>query len=197
VSVYFRREKGEILDRGLIENLEELFGVGPHTADNNKTRFTIDGELPNVLDSTSEKKQPFDVEYGVSSEVINMMAKNLEGLEQGLSLSKMADTGGGGGGEGDEDEMARVEPMAVEQQAKANRIVRVKTVADVGPGGGPPPGALAKIVIVANRRLDQTRIVFATVDGREQHSFCVNSADIRYRTGRYLRGVFQNNPENA
>jgi hypothetical protein len=65
--------------------------VGPSNSES-KARFTIDEELPNVLENTEKKN--FDVEYGVSSEVMNMMAKNLEGLEQGLALEKIADTGG-------------------------------------------------------------------------------------------------------
>jgi hypothetical protein len=164
--LFLGREKGEVLDRGLIENIEELFGVGPNHSES-KARFTIDEELPNMLENTEKKS--FDVEYGVSSEVMNMVAKNLEGLEQGLAMEKIADTGG------TEPEVPVPQPRVCE----GNRAVRIKTITDVDPGAGPPPGAVAKIVIVANRRLNQTRIVFATVEGREQHSFSINTADIR------------------
>ncbi len=164
------RWKGETLDRGLIENLEELFGVGPHNSEN-KTRFTIDEELPNVLD-TGDKKA-FDVEYEVPSEVIHLMAKNLEGLEQGLTSHQASESDGDGGG----GEVAG-EPLGG-LRLPERRHVRVKTIRDVCGGGAPPPGALAKIVIVANRRLERTRIVFASVDGREQHAFCLNTADLR------------------
>jgi hypothetical protein len=178
----FLREKGETLDRGLIENLEELFGVGPHNSEN-KTRFTIDEELPNVLDNADKKS--FDVEYEVSSQVINMMAKNLEGLEQGLSAGKVLDGGGGvpvcleepSGREG-QDGRDKLSDRDESGSREQERVVRIKTITDVGPGG-PPAGALAKIVIVANRRLDQTRIMFCSVEGREQHSFSVNTADLR------------------
>ena len=162
-TVVFSREKGEVLDRGLIENLEELFGVGPHHHAENKTRFTIDEELPNVVLDNADKKA-FDVEYGVSEEVINLMAKNLEGLDRAA-----ADIGGGG------DTGEPPDSGAV----GSDRIIRIKNLMDMDPDGGPPPGALAKIVIVANRRLDQTRIVFARADGREQKAFQLQTADVR------------------
>jgi len=144
--------------------------VGPHNSDN-KTRFTIDEELPNVLEHGDKKA--FDVEYEVPSEGIQLMARNLEVLDEGLTPRQTVESDEGGGGEGDPGEQSggsgQLQP----------RHLRIKTIADMCGGGAPPPGALAKIVIVANRRLDRTRIVFASVDGREQHSFCINTANLR------------------
>lgn len=149
------REKGDVLDKSLIENLEELFGVG---SQGNKDNYTIDERLPNVLGSM-DRKSNFDVEFQVPNDVLSIMAKNFENLED-LTGSR---------------------PEEDSTKYLADNLDKTITIKCVRPhtAPDPPPGAVAKIILVSSRKLNITKIIFSSMDDTEQHSFCLNTSNMK------------------
>ena len=148
------REKGEMLDKTLIENLEEIFGVGSHS---NKDNYAIDEQLPSVLGSL-ERKANFGVEFEVPNDVLNIMAKNFENLED---LNK------------DSREESRVTASSA-----ADKTITIKSVRNHN-SSEPPPGAVAKIILSSSKKMNMTKIVFSSMDDKEQHSFSLNTSNMR------------------
>lgn len=148
------REKGDVLDRSLIENLEELFGVGNQTS---KPSVTIDEQLPNVL-GTMDHKPSYEVEFEVTSDVLNIMAKNFENLEGLIDKSHNI-------------------PNQISDD-NVDKTITIKSVC-LHSSPEPPAGAVAKIILISSKSLNMTKITFSSIDDTEQHSFCIHTANMR------------------
>ena len=148
------KEKGEMLDRTLIENLEDLFGVGNQSS---KDKCTIDEQLPNVL-GTIDRKSNFDVEFEVPTDVLNIMAKNFANIEE-------------------LNEKSSEEEISLPQNI-VDKSITIKSIKPLK-SDEPPVGAVAKIILNSSLKMNMTKITFSSMDDSEQHSFCLHTSNMR------------------
>ena len=192
------RDKGEALDKSLIENLEELFGVGNGGTGNTNQNGTLDEQLPNVMESLNERsKSSYDMEFQVPNDVLNLMTKNLENLED-IGKKELSATS-------DNSVVGTESPIPSHQQSfnepqqlwKRSDSLTTKiasnitqchiplhktiTIKSVTPytDDEPPAGAIAKIILKSSRTNNKTKIMFSSIDDKEQHSFTLNTSDMR------------------
>ena len=140
-----KEDRGEGLEKGLLENLEELFS-NPGT------------EEKAYIGPRMGSGVPADSEYEVPSEVLTLMAKNFESLQEELEA---------------EGEAERAESEC--------RQITIKSVRPLG-DEDPPPGTVAKIIIRSNKRSNSTSFTFSSLDGRESHSFRVATSNVKNAT---------------
>jgi len=161
------KDKGEQLDKTLIENLEELFGVGGNQGQKDGYP-SLDEQLPNVLGSL-EKKSNYDVEFQVPNDVLSVMAKNLENLEDlGKNQSSLQCS-----------QWTHETPIPSKYQPPfLNKTITVKSIEPYN-SSEPPAGAIAKIMLQSSKRHNRTKIIFSSIDDKEQHSFSLNTSDMR------------------
>ena len=137
-----REEREGGLDRGLLDNLDELFSQ------------PAGGSKP-FLEPMAGGAGP---EYEVSSEVLNLMAKNFERLQEELEQES--------------------EVQEEEQEWRQVTIKSVRTVEDPEP----PPGTVAKIVIRSSRSSGSTTFSFSSLDDSESHSFTIPTSSVQAAT---------------
>ena len=138
-----KEDRGEGLEKGLLENLEELFS-SPGTEE----KAYIGPRLG----------VPADSEYEVPSEVLTLMAKNFESLQEELEADGEAD-----------------------QKESECRQITIKSVRPLGLDD-PPAGTVAKIIIRSNKSSNSTSFTFSSLDGRESHSFRVATSNVKCAT---------------
>lgn len=168
------REKGEMLDKSLIENLEDIFGVGGGGGSGQATKdnFSIDEELPSVLGALDQRKPNLGVEFEVPNDVLSIMAKNFESLEDINNKNGTAEV----------TASATNESSAVAGRGTVERgVAKTITIKSVRNHDSldPPPGAVAKIILSSSKKLNLTKVVFSSIDNKEQHSFSLNTSNMR------------------
>ncbi len=188
------RDKSEALDKSLIENLEELFGVGSGGTGNSNQNGTLDEQLPNVMESLNERsKSSYDMEFQVPNDVLNLMAKNLENLED-LGKKELSSTSDTSVVETESHQQSlnepqqqwkRLEPLTTkiasnipQHNIPLHKTITIKSVTPYT-NDEPPAGAIAKIILRSSRKNNKTKIIFSSIDDKEQHSFTLNTSDMR------------------
>ena len=153
------KEKGDVLDKSLIENLEEIFGV---VSQSSKENYHLEEQLTNVL-SSIQQKENFDVEFEVPNDVLNIMTKNFECLE---------------GFNKDESLNSTIDRDPTQPEENIDKTITIKSVKQHN-AQQPPRGAVAKIILNSSKKHNTTKITFSSIDDSEQHSFSLNTADMR------------------
>ena len=141
-----KEDRGEGLDRGLLENLEDLFGQQSQ------------GEKAFIEPQLAEVAR--DTEYEVPTEVLSLMAKNFESLQEQLEKQEVV--------QGREEEAGREDGC---------RQITIKSVQSVE-SEEPPPGAVAKIIIRSSRKKQSTSFTFSSLDDSESHSFQIATSNL-------------------
>lgn len=174
------KDKGEQLDKTLIENLEELFGVGGNQGQKDGYP-SLDEQLPNVLGSL-EKKSNYDVEFQVPNDVLSVMAKNLENLEDlGKNQTSL--------------QWTQETPISTKYEKPfVHKSITVKSIEPYD-SSVPPAGAIAKIMLQSSKKHNKTKIIFSSIDDKEQHSFSLNTSDMR-RAAQLIRYYNLDNMES-
>ena len=155
------KERGETLEKSLIENLEDLFGQNQSNGSENKS-FGINPQLADTIEND-------DLVYEVPPDVLNLMSKNFDKLQHEFDEAAEKIMASGSKTSPDESEHAD------QKEYKQITIKSIKTIKDKVP----PPGAVAKIVIKTSKLQNFTRFTFASVDDVESHSFQVETSDLR------------------
>lgn len=155
------KERGDTLEKSLLENLEDLFGQNQSSGNEGKT-FGIDNPASNSIENEN-------LVYEVPPDVLNLMSKNFDNLQD----------------EFDQAAEKMVNPPSVVQQKVSERVdpkeykqITIKSIKTIN-NTTPPPGAIAKIVIKTSKIHNFTRFTFASIDDIESHSFQVETSDLR------------------
>ena len=155
------KERGQTLEKSLLENLEDLFGT-QQSSGNEEKSFGIEGQLSSVIENE-------DVVYEVPPNVLNLMSKDFDNLQGEFDQSeeKLVSPSSNVYGNGS--------PILSTEEYKQITIKSIETVSN----SLPPPEAIAKIVIKTSKRHNFTRFTFASIDDQESHSFQVETSDLR------------------
>ena len=144
---------GDSLEKNLLDNLEEFFGVGQNNSEGDKT-FTnnVSGDL-----DTNSVINPSEVVYEVPPNVLTLLNP-----PQTTQTPTTSDS----------------EPNININYAEDYRQMTIKSVVSL-PSSSPPPGAIAKIIIRTSKKNNYTKFTFASIDDKEKHSFVLKTANLK------------------
>jgi len=185
----------ETVGKGILDNLFDNT-TGPHK---NDKRCTIDEQLPDVLDKDAKAMLNDDVVYEVPMEVLSLMAKNFESLQEDFentsdNTDRIVDGGRDTTAESTavgSDDVAKDENVAGagvdksdDRAAKGRGEYRTVTIKSIHQttDASPPPGTVAKILILRRATKNTTLITISSLDGTEGHSFEINTSNLMRAT---------------
>jgi len=174
----------ETVGKGILDNLFDQ--STPSASVKSGKRCTVDEQLPDVnlddIDSNPKSILNDDVTYEVPMEVLNLMAKNFESLQQELdhtSVGPVAEIETCPVVKTEKIIPRDIKPKVMKQESY--RTVTIQSIRETS-DSEPPPGTVAKIMIVSKKRENTTQITISSTDGSEGHSFEINTANVQKAT---------------